>query len=97
MLEQVRSIGLQDMQVIVLADRGFVHEQLLHYIRTHDFHLRLRLMSNTLVHLLDQPVSAVKDLCPPGFRESVLSARSAVRNGCWASPPRSGRSRGFPR
>ncbi len=65
MLEQVRSIGLQDMQVIVLADRGFVHEQLLHYIRTQHWHLRLRLMSNTLVHLLDQPVSAVKDLCPP--------------------------------
>src|SRR6266480_8036372 len=30
-LEQVRSIGLTAWHVILLADRGFVHEQLLHY------------------------------------------------------------------
>jgi len=96
-LEQVRSIGLPEGHVILLADRGFVHEQLLHYIHKQQWHVRLRLMSNTLIHLPDQPVSAVRDLCPPGFRESVLSARSAFRSSCWASPPGSGLSAGFPR
>src|SRR5260221_4619520 len=46
-LEQVRSIGLEDAHLILLADRGFVHEQLLHYVRKQQWHLRLRLMSNT--------------------------------------------------
>src|SRR6266852_392046 len=64
-LEQVHSIGLTAWPVILLADRGFVHEQLLHYLHQHQWHFRLRLTSNTLVHLPDQPVSAVRDLCPP--------------------------------
>jgi len=76
-LEQVRSIGLQDVQVVLLADRGFVHEQLLHYLRAQHWHFRLRLMSNTLVHLPDQPVSAVRELCPPAgesrfFQQAAL-------------------------
>jgi hypothetical protein len=42
-----------------------VHEQLLHYLRKQQWHFRLRLMGNTLIHLSAQPVSAVRDLCPP--------------------------------
>ncbi len=64
-LEQVRSIGLTAWHVILLADRGFVHEQLLHYLRKHQWHFRLRLMGNTLIRLSDQSVSAVRDLRPP--------------------------------
>src|SRR6266566_3934911 len=63
-LEQVRSFGLEDANVILLADRGFVHEQLLHYVRKQQWHVRLRLTGNTLIHLSDQQVCAVRDLCP---------------------------------
>ena len=89
-LEQVRSIGLQDVQVVLLADRGFVHEQLLHYLRAQHWHFRLRLMSNTLVHLPDQPVSAGRRALSPCWRESFLPAGGAVRSSRRASPPGSG-------
>jgi hypothetical protein len=68
------------MVITLLADRGFVHEQLLHYLRTQQWHFRLRLTSKTLVHLEAGSVSAVKDLCPPGFRAAVLSAGSDSRS-----------------
>ena len=64
-LEQVRSIVPPGLVITLLADRGFVHEHLLHYVRTQHWHLRLRLMSNILVHLPGQPVSALRELCPP--------------------------------
>jgi hypothetical protein len=64
-LEQVRSIVPPGLVITLLADRGFVHEHLLYYVHKQQWHLRLRLMSNTLVHLPDQPVAAVRDLCPP--------------------------------
>ncbi len=64
-LEQVRSIVPPGLVITLLADRGFVHEQLLRYLHEQQWHFRLRLMSNTLVHLPDQPVAAVRDLCPP--------------------------------
>src|SRR5579859_2352452 len=64
-LEQVRSIVPPGLVITLLADRGFVHEQLLHYLRKQQWHFRLRLMGNTLIHLPTQPVSAVRDLCPP--------------------------------
>jgi hypothetical protein len=64
-LEQVCSIVPLGLVITLLADRGFVHEQLLHYLHEQQWHFRLRLMSNTLVHLPNQTVSAVGDLCPP--------------------------------
>ncbi len=63
-LEQVCAMKPSGAVITLLADRGFVHEQLLHYLRKQQWHFRLRLMGNTLVHLPDQPVSAVRDLCP---------------------------------
>jgi hypothetical protein len=63
--EQVYSIGLTGWHVILPADRGFVYEKLLHYIRKQQWHFRLRLTGDTRVHLSGQRVSAVRDLCPP--------------------------------
>jgi hypothetical protein len=81
-LNQVRAIVPPGMVIILLADRGFVHEPLLHYLRKQRWHFRLRLKSNTLVHLPGQPVSAVKDLCPPAgesrFIQQVALLGTAV-------------------
>jgi hypothetical protein len=69
-LEQVRAFGLTEWHVILLADRGFVHEQLLHSQRKQQWHFRLRLTGDILVQLSDQQVSAVRDVCPPaGHRQ----------------------------
>ncbi len=51
--------------ITLLADRGFVHERLIQYLRQQQWHFRLRLTSKTLVHLEAMPAVAVKDLCPP--------------------------------
>ncbi len=64
-LDQVRALMPPDMLITLLADRGFVHEQLLHYLRKLQWHFRLRLTGKTLVHLEAGTVSAVKDFCPP--------------------------------
>src|SRR5215469_12953342 len=64
-LEQVRAILPVGGVITLLADRGFVHQRLLSYLRSLDFQFRLRLMSKTLVHLDAQSVVAVRDLCPP--------------------------------
>jgi hypothetical protein len=58
----------------LLADRGFLHEQLLDYLQKLGWHFRLRLKGSTLVHLPGQPISAVKELCTPGFRKPLLPA-----------------------
>src|SRR6266568_2995017 len=64
-LNQVRAIMPPDMVITLLADRGFVHEQLIHYLRKQQWHFRLRLPGDTLVHLEAGPASPVRDLCPP--------------------------------
>src|SRR6266516_6095210 len=64
-LEQVRSIMPPGLVITLLADRGFVHEHLLRYLHEQQWHFRLRLMGNPLVHLPNQTVCAVRDLCPP--------------------------------
>ncbi len=63
-LDQVRSLIPPGMVITLLADRGFVHEHLLHYLRKQQWHFRLRLTSKTLVSLEEMPASAVKDLSP---------------------------------
>jgi Transposase DDE domain len=76
-LDQVCAILPAGDRITLLADRGFVHERLLHYLYQHHWHFRLRLPANTLVHLGDQPVSAVRDLCPPAG-ESRFFQEAAV-------------------
>jgi Transposase DDE domain len=64
-LDQVHAIVPPGLVITLLADRGFVHEQLLHYLHKQQWHFRLRLPGDTLVHLKAQPVTTIRDLCPP--------------------------------
>ncbi len=64
-LDQVHALLPANQLVTLLADRGFVHERLLHTLRKFQWHFRLRLPGNTLVHLGADHMAAVKDLCPP--------------------------------
>jgi hypothetical protein len=64
-LDQVGAMIPAGQVITLLADRGFVHERLLHSLRKQRWHFRLRLPGDTLVHLPAQPVSAVRGLCPP--------------------------------
>ncbi len=64
-LSQLGAIFPTNQMITLLADRGFAHEHLLAYLREHGFHFRLRLPSDTLVHLRGAWVVAVKSLCPP--------------------------------
>ena len=68
-LDQVCAIIPAGQVITLLADRGFMHERLLHYLQEHQWHFRLRLPGNTLVHLGAQQVSAVRDLCPPAGQD----------------------------
>lgn len=64
-LDQVREVVPSGLIITLLADRGFVHAQLLHSLCEQRWHFRLRLMGKTLVHLEEGTVSAARDLCPP--------------------------------
>ena len=64
-LEQARAILPAGCVITLLADRGFVHERLLHYLRSQQWHFRLRLMGKTLIHLSAQSAVAVRELAPP--------------------------------
>lgn len=81
-LDQVGTIIPPGMLVTLLADRGFVHERLLHSLRERQWHVRLRLPVDTLVHLSAQPVAAIRELCPPAghdrFFQEVSILGSAV-------------------
>jgi hypothetical protein len=48
-----------------MADRGFVHEELFKWLRLHQWHYRIRLTGDTLVHLPDRRVIPVGTLIPP--------------------------------
>lgn len=80
-LNQVRALVPPGLRVTLLADRGFVHEQLLHYLYKQQWHFRLRLMSKILVHLEDGTVSAVRDLCPPVGERRFLQQVSILGAG----------------
>jgi hypothetical protein len=63
-LEQVRTLLPAQLEITLLADRGFVHAQLVRYTRQHGWHFRLRLTVNTLMHQEGQPACPVTQLCP---------------------------------
>jgi hypothetical protein len=79
-LDQLGAILPEGHRITLLADRGFVHECLIQYLQKLQWHFRLRLKGSTLVHLPGQPISAVRELCPPAgeshfFQEvSILGA-----------------------
>src|SRR5258708_3587927 len=64
-LKQVHALLPANQLVTLLADRGFVHERLLHILQKLGWQFRLRLPGDTLVHLGAHHMAAVKDLCPP--------------------------------
>jgi hypothetical protein len=66
------------MSITLLADRGFVHERLLHYLRQHRWHFRLRLPGDTLIHRGAQPVAAIRDLCPPAGQDRFFQEVSIL-------------------
>ena len=65
MLDQVHALIPAGMVVTLLADRGFVQEELSQYTHQHHWHVRLRLTGNTLVHLPQQKPCRVRELYPP--------------------------------
>ena len=77
-LDQVCAIVPPGLVITLLADRGFVHEQLLHYLHTQQWHFRLRLPADTLVHLSAQPVSAIRDLCPSAGQDRFFQEVSIL-------------------
>ena len=51
--------------IILLADRGFVHANLIKFCRKHRWGYRLRAKSSTAVRLPDRRVASMAKLCPP--------------------------------
>jgi hypothetical protein len=75
---EMRSLLPAGQVITLLADRGFAHERLLHYLNQQRWHFRLRLPGDTLVHLSAQPVSAVRALCPPAGQERFFQRVSIL-------------------
>ncbi|MFL5653947.1 MAG: transposase [Ktedonobacteraceae bacterium] len=63
-LKQVHALLPAYRLVTLLADRGFVHERLLHTLQRLGWHFHLRLPGDTLVHLGAHHLAAVKVRCP---------------------------------
>lgn len=80
--EQARAILPAGCVIRRLSDRGFVHERLLHYLRNHQWHFRLRLTGKTLIPLSAHSVVAVRELAPPAglhrFFEHIAPLAAAV-------------------
>lgn len=64
-LDAARSILPAGLEVVLLADRGFVHHQLFCWLRRHHWHYRIRLTDDTLVHLPSHRLLPVRALLPP--------------------------------
>jgi len=64
-LDQVVALVPPGLIVTLLADRGFLHEQLITYTHQHHWHYRLRMTSDTLVHCRGLASKAVEQLRPP--------------------------------
>jgi hypothetical protein len=64
-------------QITLLEDRGFVHEQLIHYLRKQRWHFRLRLPGETLVHREARPASAVQ------YQDTALFLDSDSAHSIW--------------
>ena len=52
-------------RVVLLADRGFVHAELIKFARKHNWGYRLRAKANTQVRLSDGRVASMAEICPP--------------------------------
>jgi hypothetical protein len=66
-LQQVRTLLPSGSQITLLADRGFLHEQLIGYTQQHHWHYRIRMLGSTLVQQPHHAVRTVEQLRPaPG-------------------------------
>lgn len=66
-LEQARRLLPKHSQVILLADRGFLHRKLVAWCRRRRWHYRLRAKRSTVVRLPDGRRMSMERLCPePG-------------------------------
>jgi hypothetical protein len=66
-LEQVRTLLPSSSQITLLADRGFLHEQLIRYTQQQHWHYRIRMLGSTLVQQPHHAVRTVEQLRPaPG-------------------------------
>ena len=52
-------------RVVLLADRGFMHAELIKFARDHGWSYRLRAKSNTQVRLSNGRVVSMAEICPP--------------------------------
>src|SRR5258707_12688981 len=58
---------------------------LFHYLQNQQWHFRLRLKGNTLVHLEAGLASPVKELCPPAGSKSLFHKRWIFWGAGWAT------------
>ena len=65
LLKQALIVLPAEHQIILLADRGFVHHKLVKFCRRQQWQYRLRAKSTTLVRLPDRRVTNFGKLCPP--------------------------------
>lgn len=65
MLAQVAVLIPPSTKVILLADRGFSHIELMQIAAQLDWHFRIRLKSDTLVHLANGKRHQIRTLMPP--------------------------------
>lgn len=63
-LDQVHALLPASSQVTLLADRGFLHEQLIRYAQQHHWHYRIRMSGSTLVQVRHHATRAVEQLRP---------------------------------
>lgn len=64
-LDQALACLPPGLDVVLMADRGFVHEELFKWLRLHHWHYRIRLTGDTLVHLPNRQIVPVGLLVPP--------------------------------
>jgi hypothetical protein len=64
-LKQALLILPADHRIMLMADRGFIHAELVKFCRKHHWSYRLRAKSNTKVRLPDRRVVTMGQLCPP--------------------------------
>jgi hypothetical protein len=53
------------LELVFMADRGFVHEELFKWLHLQHWHSRIRLTGDILIHLPNRPVVPVGTLVPP--------------------------------
>lgn len=64
-LEQARACLPSGLPIVLLADRGFVHAELFQWLQRHQWHYRIRLTGDTLIHLPNRQIVPVGSLRPP--------------------------------